>query len=69
MQDIVFEEHHYGVHLASTYADFMDTGCVSRNFSCSAQVLDEDNLRELPRRGGSKRGQRVYVGVATSGDV
>ena len=68
-QDIVFEERYYGVHAAGTYPDFMDTSCVFRNFACFAQVLDEDNLRELLRREGSKRGQRICVGVATSRDV
>ena len=33
------------------------------------QMLNEDNPRELPHRGGGKRGQRICVGVATSGDV
>ena len=65
----MFKERHYGVHLAGAYPDFMDTGCVFSNFACSTQMLDEDNSRELSHQGGGKRGQRIYVGVATFGDV
>ena len=68
-QDIVFEERHYGVHPAGTYPGLMDTSCVLHHFACPAQVFNEDNPRELSHRGGSERGQRVCVGVATSGNV
>ena len=47
-QDIVFEEFYYRVHLAGAHFDLMDTDRVLRNLTCSIQMLDENNSRELP---------------------
>ena len=53
-QDIVFEERYYEVHPTKAYSDLMGTDHVFGNF---AQMLDEDNSRELSCRGGGKCGQ------------
>ena len=68
-QDVIFEELHNRIYPARAYSDLMNMDHAFGYFICFVQVLDENNSRQIPCRGGGKRGQRICMSVSTSGDV